>query len=464
MEQEINEIINNKNTIKDQKLSQKIELKIQQLENVTVPSVVLEYLSKEEDISFEMDDFKNFFDNFGEVLNINILDKKKCIVLFKTFFIAYICKQFLEKEDFYRDNKKKDFNIRWFNYENDHVLLSKEIKPLFEEIHKTNSVNIKDKENNKSTTNQNNNNPNNNNIGINMNMNINNFNINTTMNPNPMAQNQNMLGLQQLQYMQYLQMVQMKNKNIQNNNNNIPQGMGMMGMIPNYNYQQINQMQQLQQQNMLNLNMLMNKQNANNINNNNMNLNLINNNNLKNNIINQQMQQMNNPRLNQNLQNNINNQNMPNNKNSSNNTDNNNDDKNFGKYTCKYQILIANDKEFQIAKRLIGSKGCHMKDIINECKISGSDGESIKLRLRGQGSGHLEGPQKNKESDEPLHLCISSKNLEEMKKACLLVDKLLKKIQDEYIKYCEEKNIMPISEQIATRIDSKNFNFKGKNN
>ena len=139
---------------------------------------------------------------------------------------------------------------------------------------------------------------------------------------------------------------------------------------------------------------------------------------------------------------------------------NNNEEKNSGKYTCKYEILIENDQEFQIARRLIGSKGCNMKKIINECKSSG-DGEGVKLRLRGKGSGYKEGPQ-NKESDEPLHLCISSKNTEEMKKACFLVDELLKKIHEEYKAFCEKNNIVPMSNEIATRIENKNTFYKVK--
>ena len=87
------------------------------------------------------------------------------------------------------------------------------------------------------------------------------------------------------------------------------------------------------------------------------------------------------------------------------------EEKNYGKYTCKYEILIPNDKEFQVARRLIGSKGCNMKRILNECKSNNNINDNIKLRLRGRGSGYKEGPQ-NKESDEPLHLCISAKNQE----------------------------------------------------
>ena len=471
MEQEINDIIKNNNTILDPLLSQKFENKIQKLYSISIPSIVLEYLSTE-DKCFELEDLKQFFNHFGEVLNIILLEKK-CIVLFKTFFIAEICKAFLQTDEYYKENKKKNFSIRWFDYEKDQNLLLPEIKPLFEDIYKKNIINIKNIDNKKLMNNQNNNNTNNN-IGIkmNMNMNINNFNINAMMNPSPMTQNQNMVGLNNMQYLQLLHMAQMKNLQ----NNNIPQG---LGIIPNYNFNPINQMQAQQQQKLMNLNMLIKKQNMNNMNNlntmNNMNnigernninnMNLVNNmnNNIKKNLINQNIQQMNNPQFNQNLQNNFN-QNMinnPNNNNSNINNNNNNDEKNFGKYTCKYEILIANDKDFQIARRLIGSKGCNMKNIINECKSGGSDGENIKLRLRGQGSGYKEGPQ-NKESDEPLHLCISSKNPEEMKKACLLVDELLKRIHEDYIKYCEEKHIEPSNTQIAMRIENKNSNFKGK--
>ena len=83
------------------------------------------------------------------------------------------------------------------------------------------------------------------------------------------------------------------------------------------------------------------------------------------------------------------------------------------------------------------------------------------MRLRGRGSGYKEGPQ-NKESDEPLHLCISAKNQEEMKKACGLVDDLLNKIYDEYKKFCIKNNISPVASQLANRIDCGNSLHKAK--
>jgi hypothetical protein len=89
-----------------------------------------------------------------------------------------------------------------------------------------------------------------------------------------------------------------------------------------------------------------------------------------------------------------------------------------------------------------------MKKIIDECKLKlEEDGiktnninEIIKLRLRGKGSGYKEGPQ-NKESNESLHLCISSKNQEGLIIAIELVDNLINKIYEDYKKHCIKKGI-----------------------
>lgn len=34
------------------------------------------------------------------------------------------------------------------------------------------------------------------------------------------------------------------------------------------------------------------------------------------------------------------------------------------KFTCRYEIQIENEREFQVARRIIGSKGCNMKKIL----------------------------------------------------------------------------------------------------
>jgi len=144
-----------------------------------------------------------------------------------------------------------------------------------------------------------------------------------------------------------------------------------------------------------------------------------------------------------------------------------------GKYTCKFEIQIENDNEFQVARRLIGSKGCNMKKIVDICSRN-FDGnfsqDGVKLRLRGRGSGYKEGPF-NKESDDTLHLCISSKFLETYKKACSLVQELLANVYEEYKVFCNRAGRIPVlsfavqkEEGVSSRKNNNNFNSNTNNN
>lgn len=99
------------------------------------------------------------------------------------------------------------------------------------------------------------------------------------------------------------------------------------------------------------------------------------------------------------------------------------------KFTCRFLIGIENDKEFQVARRLIGSKGANMKRIV---KIT-----EAKLRLRGQGSGYFEGAGQ-KESSEPLQLCVSCTSQEGYKTAVRQVEELLGRVYDEYRQFCRD--------------------------
>ena len=356
-------------------VSEKIELFIQQSENVTLPAIVFDYLSKD-NTDFEANDLRNFYEQFGEIEDFE-LNGKVSVVMFKLFFAANTCREFLQNEHNFKDNMKKDFMVRWFNLNEDSELIPEELRCKYEQISQKNSVNLKQNILSISLNNMNNNMMRNGNNMINNNMNLNN------------------------------------NYNIQNH------------------YMNINNM------NMINYNTPMNIQNF-----------------YMNNMIP-------NP---QNIMNNNFNQNINMNNNNYINNHQNNEEKNYGKYTCKYEILIPNDKEFQIARRLIGSKGCNMKKIIDECKLlEPHSNDIVKLRLRGRGSGYKEGPQ-NKESDEPLHLCISAKNKEGMEKASECINELLSKIYEDYKKHCAKNGIKPISE-ISKRIDGGNsIHHKGINN
>jgi len=87
---------------------------------------------------------------------------------------------------------------------------------------------------------------------------------------------------------------------------------------------------------------------------------------------------------------------------------------------------------------LIGAKGCNMKRIIEMCIRDNKEKHSqdaLKLRLRGRGSGFKEGPSQQ-ESDEPLHLCVSSRFYDKYLLACHLVQELLMSVYEEYRDYC----------------------------
>lgn len=101
------------------------------------------------------------------------------------------------------------------------------------------------------------------------------------------------------------------------------------------------------------------------------------------------------------------------------------------KYTCRFLIGIENDKDFQVVRRIIGAKGANMKKIVKHTEA--------KLRLRGQGSGYFEGAGQ-KESSEPLQLCVSCTSSEGYRNAVMLVEELLKSVYDEYRQFCRDSN------------------------
>ena len=401
-------------------LSSKIEKFIQESQGVTIPSIVFEYLSKE-DKDFEYKDLKNFYEQFGDIDEFE-LNGKISVVLFKSFFAANVCREFLSNEHNFKDNLKKDFKVKWFEIDKDSELIDQKLLEKFQKIDEKNkfylNLNLKNLKNGKNKNKQTNNNndldinDSNNEMGMKINFNINMNNVNNV------NLNNNINGFSNI------------------NGNNINGFYNGKGNNININSQIMNNNQTYLQ------NLFNNLQIANNINNkfpiNNINnINTINTiNNFNNNII------TNNSYINQNNHNNQNS--IIINHNSINQNNNINNNSNIGKYICKYEILIPNEKDFRIAKRIIGSKGNNMKKIVDLV-------QGIKLRLRGKGSGFKEGP-KNKESDEPLHLCISSKNIEEMNRACLLINNLLEKIYEDYKIYCYKNGLIPVP-QIAIKQD-----------
>jgi len=101
------------------------------------------------------------------------------------------------------------------------------------------------------------------------------------------------------------------------------------------------------------------------------------------------------------------------------------------KHTCRFLIGIDNDKEFQVVRRIIGAKGMNMKRIVKQT--------DAKLRLRGVGSGYFEGAGQ-RESSEPLQLCVSCTSSDGYRTAARLVEELLGNVYDDYRQFCRENN------------------------
>lgn len=104
------------------------------------------------------------------------------------------------------------------------------------------------------------------------------------------------------------------------------------------------------------------------------------------------------------------------------------------KWTSRYEIQIDPHDGFQVTRRIIGTRGANMK------KINASTG--AKLRLRGRGSGYLEGSSRQ-EADDPLHLCISSCDALKYKIARSMTEKLLQDIYADYDRWLCDNGKQP---------------------
>jgi hypothetical protein len=77
----------------------------------------------------------------------------------------------------------------------------------------------------------------------------------------------------------------------------------------------------------------------------------------------------------------------------------------------------------------------------------------VKLRLRGKGSGFKEGPRQE-ESNEPLHLCISSRYFDKYQIACNHVQELILNVYEEYKRFCEKTKKEPIKDLQIKKVET----------
>lgn len=103
-----------------------------------------------------------------------------------------------------------------------------------------------------------------------------------------------------------------------------------------------------------------------------------------------------------------------------------------GAWQCRFVIGGEHmDRDFPIVGRIIGPQGAHMKSIHEKT--------GAKLRLRGRRSNYREGPE-SKESDDPMHLCVSSNEEVPFRRACEMVEALMTGVYADYSKWCAQNS------------------------
>merc|ERR1711907_694324 len=89
--------------------------------------------------------------------------------------------------------------------------------------------------------------------------------------------------------------------------------------------------------------------------------------------------------------------------------------------------------------RLLGKAGANVKAI--------AAATDAKLRLRGRGSKFLEGPEQ-KESEDPLMLCLTAPSSKAYKTAVTKVKDLLEQVYQEYREFSEKQGQHPSQLQV----------------
>jgi len=94
---------------------------------------------------------------------------------------------------------------------------------------------------------------------------------------------------------------------------------------------------------------------------------------------------------------------------------------------CQFYIGIEEEPKFKVTRRVLGSHGKFVKAI--------AESTGAKLRLRGRGSGFLEGVEQLESTDE-LMLCVSAPDAACYADAVRLVRELLVGVYQDYHVFC----------------------------
>lgn len=112
----------------------------------------------------------------------------------------------------------------------------------------------------------------------------------------------------------------------------------------------------------------------------------------------------------------------------------------------KYKVGIKQEEAFNLMRRLLVPSGGHIKRI---AKLSGA-----KLAVRGEGSGHHQGPkQKEVKSEEPLVICIWSAYASSLGLARTQVEELIVQLHEDYQAFCRKSEFpVPVLEIVEGEV------------
>jgi len=99
-------------------------------------------------------------------------------------------------------------------------------------------------------------------------------------------------------------------------------------------------------------------------------------------------------------------------------------------FHSRFYVGIEADEDFNVVRRLVGTGGKNMKHI-----NSRSGG---KVWIRGKGSRHPEGDERV-ESTDPLMMIVTARTTKNFQVASEMVAELLKRLHDDYIRFCTER-------------------------
>lgn len=113
------------------------------------------------------------------------------------------------------------------------------------------------------------------------------------------------------------------------------------------------------------------------------------------------------------------------------------------KFQCQFTIGIEEEPSFKVVRKVLGPHGQFVKRI--------ADTTAAKLRLRGRGSGFVEGPAQI-EADDPLMLCVSVPDAEGYSAAKQQVTALLEDVYKQYLAHCKAEGIPAPSKELRVNI------------